>query len=265
MDIDIIKILTYFIIYSFLGWLLESVFKTILEKKIVNSGFLHGPFCPIYGIGAIIMYIGLNNFSEYPILVFILGFLILSIWEYIVGWGLEKLFNTKYWDYSKNKFNIKGRVCLMNSLFWGALGMIFTYIIHPFIESKIAYIPRGILLYILIIVYAYLLVDAVISIIKVKNIKIKVNKIQEIGETIKEKLENLEKLKNLEKDIKQTNIEALQKVIDDLKLKQNKLKFKLYRHIYRLKKAFPTMKSDIITEALNEKIKTWKRNKKTKE
>ena len=89
MDIDIIKILTYFIIYSFLGWLLESAFKTILEKKIVNSGFLHGPFCPIYGIGAIIMYLGLNNFSEYPILVFILGFLILSIWEYIVGWGLE--------------------------------------------------------------------------------------------------------------------------------------------------------------------------------
>ena len=126
MDIDIIKILTYFIIYSFLGWLLESVFKTILEKKIVNSGFLHGPFCPIYGIGAIIMYLGLNNFSKYPILVFILGFLILSIWEYIVGWGLEKLFNTKYWDYSKNKFNIKGRVCLMNSLFWGVLGMIFT-------------------------------------------------------------------------------------------------------------------------------------------
>lgn len=265
MNIDIIKVFAYFIIYSFLGWILESVFKTISEKKPVNSGFLHGPFCPIYGIGAIIMYLGLGGFSEYPVVVFILGFIILSIWEYIVGWLLEKLFNTKYWDYSQNKFNIKGRVCLMNSIFWGILGMIFTYVIHPFIESKMAYIPRGIILYILIIVYAYLLTDTIISIIKVKNITIKVKKIHEIGETIKEKLENLEKLQNIGPDVKQTSIESLQKVIDDLKLKQNKLKIKLYKHVYRLKKAFPTMKSEIITEALNEKIKQWKSNKKTKE
>ena len=262
MDINIFKLLLYFIIYSFFGWILESVFKTIVSKKMVNSGFLHGPFCPIYGIGAIIMYLGLSTFKNYPVLVFILGFLILSIWEYIVGWGLEKAFNTKYWDYSKNKFNIKGRVCLMNSIFWGVLGIIFIYIIHPFIEEKITYIPPGILLYIIIIAYAYLSIDAITSIIKVKNITIKVEKIHEIGETIKEKLEKLEKLKELGEDIKQNNIDTLQKAIDDLKLKQNKLKIKLYRHIYRLKNAFPSMKSDIITGILKEKVKILKRNKK---
>lgn len=266
MNINIINILTYFIIYSFLGWVLESVFKTCLQKKLVNSGFLHGPFCPIYGIGAIIMYLGLNNAKEYPVLVFILGFIILSIWEYIVGWGLEKVFNTKYWDYSKNKFNIKGRVCLMNSMFWGILGVIFIYTINPFVESKMDYIPTSILLYLLIIIYAYLVIDAIISIIKVRNITIRLNKVKEIGKTIKEKLESLENLKNeKEIELKQTKIEALQKVIDDLKLKQNRLRMKLYKHTYRLKKAFPTMKSDVITEILNEKVKKFKRNKKTKE
>lgn len=265
MEINIINILAYFLIYSFIGWILESVLKTILEKKFVNSGFLYGPFCPIYGIGAIIMYLGLGEFKEFPILVFILGFLILSIWEYIVGWGLEKVFNTKYWDYSQNKFNIKGRVCLLNSLIWGILGIIFTYIVHPFIESKIAQIPEGIILYILIVVYTYLIIDATISIIKIRNITIKVEKIREIGETIKEKLEKLEELKKIGEGAKQSNLESLQTIINDLKLKQKKLRLKLYKHVYRLKRAFPTMKSEVISQILNDKIKILKRKRKTKE
>ncbi len=265
MEINIINILAYFLIYSFIGWILESVLKTILEKKFVNSGFLYGPFCPIYGIGAIIMYLGLGEFKESPILVFILGFLILSIWEYIVGWGLEKVFNTKYWDYSQNKFNIKGRVCLLNSLIWGILGIIFTYIVHPFIESKITQIPEGIILYILIVVYTYLIIDATISIIKIRNITIKVEKIREIGETIKEKLEKLEELKKIGEGAKQSNLESLQTIINDLKLKQKKLRLKLYKHVYRLKRAFPTMKSEVISQILNDKIKILKRKRKTKE
>lgn len=265
MEINVINILVYFLIYSFMGWILESVLKTIVEKKFVNSGFLHGPFCPIYGIGAIIMYLGLGEFKGSPILVFTLGFLILSIWEYIVGWGLEKVFNTKYWDYSHNKFNIKGRVCLLNSLIWGILGVIFTYIVHPFIEEKIDHIPQGITLYIIIIVYTYLIIDAIISIIKVRNITIKVEKIKELGETIREKLEKLEELKKIGEEAKQSNLESLQTIINDLKLKQKKLRLKLYKHIYRLKRAFPTMKSEIISQILNDKIKILKRNKRKKE
>ena len=94
------ELITYFIIYSFLGWLIESVYKSIFEKKIINSGFLHGPFCPIYGMGAIIMYLILQDFKGNPLVIFILGFVVLSIWEYIVGVLLEKLFKTQYWDYS---------------------------------------------------------------------------------------------------------------------------------------------------------------------
>lgn len=123
----IIKTLDYFFIYSFIGWVLESVYKTIYEKKLVNSGFLYGPFCPIYGLGALIMYAFLSGYNDNPLHVFVIGFVILSIWEYIVAWAIEKVLHEKYWDYSNNKFNINGRVCLLNSLFWGILGVIYIY------------------------------------------------------------------------------------------------------------------------------------------
>ena len=115
---------------------MESIVRTISEKKLINTGFLHGPFCPIYGIGAIILFAFLDKFENNLILLFFVAIIVLTIWEYIVGWMLEKLFNTKYWDYSEQKFNIQGRVCLTNSICWGILGVLLVKYIHPFIKSK---------------------------------------------------------------------------------------------------------------------------------
>ena len=129
------NVLLYFIIYSFLGWIMESVFRSILEKKLINTGFLIGPLCPIYGLGACIMFLFLENLSNNVILLFIVSFVILTLWEYIVGVLLEKIFHTKYWDYSNYKINIQGRICLTNSLYWGALGVIFIKIIHPLVQK----------------------------------------------------------------------------------------------------------------------------------
>lgn len=254
----ILKILTYFWLYSFAGWVLESVFKSILERKLVNSGFLHGPFCPIYGIGALIMYGFLNSFKANPIAVFFIAFIVLTVWEYLVGIFLEKAFHTKYWDYSNNKFNINGRICLMNSIFWGILGVLFVEIIHPFVETKVALLETNILIYINILIYAYLLTDCIISVIKVKNWDIKLKTLGEIGETIKEKLEEIQKLPQ------SANKEALLQKVEELKNKQARLKRKLYRHAYRLKTAFPTMKSETITNFLNQKIEEIKKRQKEK-
>lgn len=104
MAIQLLELATYFIIYSFLGWVLESIFRSFCEKKIINTGFLRGPICPIYGCGAIIMILFLKNFSSSKILLFIMSIIFLSLWEYIVGVILEKLFKTKYWDYSDRSF-----------------------------------------------------------------------------------------------------------------------------------------------------------------
>lgn len=135
MKQEFIYLLTYFIIYSFLGWVMESIYRSICEKKIINTGFLRGPFCPIYGVGAIIMMTILSGFKDALVVLFLISFIVLTLWEYLVGVLLEKLFKTKYWDYSSHKFNYKGRICLTNSLAWGILGVLFTKYIHPFIEQ----------------------------------------------------------------------------------------------------------------------------------
>lgn len=244
--IYIVKIIMYFIVYSFLGWVMESVIKTVVQKKPVNSGFLYGPFCPIYGFGAIIMFLFLQRFRDNPIILFIIAFFVLSLWEYLVGWMLEKIFRTKYWDYTQNKFNIKGRVCLMNSLFWGFLGVVFIRYIHPFIIEKIDIIKTNDLLFLTVTLSIIMLVDLITSIIKVKNINIKLEKLKEITNTIKEKIDELE--------TKQINKESLQLAIEELKYKQTTIKRKLLKQTNRLKKAFPTMKSETI-EKINEFLK----------
>ena len=141
------KIIFYFIIYSFLGWCLESIYKTIIVRKPVNSGFLYGPFCPMYGIGAVIMLLA-SRLSNNIFIIFLLAVAIFTVWEYIVAVVLEKLFKTKYWDYSDLKFNFQGRICLKNSIYWGILGVLLIFIIQPSIESLVNLIPEGILLYI---------------------------------------------------------------------------------------------------------------------
>ena len=245
------KIIAYFIIYSFFGWIMESVLKTYIMKKPVNSGFLYGPYCPIYGFGAIFMLFFLQGFKDNIILLFCIAFFSLSLWEYLVGWLLEKIFHTKYWDYTQNKFNI--RVCLMNSLFWGFLGVIFIHFIHPFIAGKIELIPVKMLTFNTIMIALAMIIDTIVSAIKVSNIKGKLEKLKEITNTIKEKLEELDK--------KQVNKENVQAMIEELKYKQTQLKRKLIRQTNHLKKAFPTIKSDTI-EKINEFVKEKKENAK---
>lgn len=259
MNIDtIIYFITYLILYSFAGWILESVCKTVEQRKFVNSGFLNGPFCPIYGFGAIIMLLCLSFLKEKPILLFIAAFFILSIWEYLVGLFLEKVFKTKYWDYSHLKFNIQGRVCLKNSLFWGVLGVAFICCIHPFIDRYIKMIPINILLYIDIIIGIAILVDLVFSIIAITNFEIMVKKINELGDSIKEKVKEAKELNEKNKlkleETEKKSIENIEKIIQELKRNQAKLKIRIYRQANRLKKAFPSMKSEVITAFLNQKI-----------
>lgn len=233
--IKVIYIIDFFLIYSFAGWVLESIYKSIFAKKFVNSGFLYGPFCPIYGIGALIMYLFLS-LCDNVITVFLSGFVVLSVWEYIVAWGLEKLFHEKYWDYSNYKFNINGRVCLLNSIFWGVLGVIFTYVVHPFVEAQIININSIILIILTIFISIVMLVDFIISVIKLNSISKKLEAIKQIRNEIKIKLQELKAAKNAK--------ESIQLMINDLKEQELKLKEKLVRQTERIRQAFPTMKSE---------------------
>lgn len=268
MNIDIFELITYFVIYSFLGWIMESIVRSFCEKKLINTGFLYGPFCPIYGCGAIIMIVFLKSFENTWLLLFLISFLVLTCWEYVVGVFLEKIFKTKYWDYSDHKFNFQGRICLSNSICWGALGVVFIKYIHPFILDILQSIN---LIYIKIVIYSIVvtfIIDTIVSIIKITNIKSTLEKIELLNNDIKEKLnelKNLDKLKNVEKSKnigKKDKIktpENLQVLVDNMKLKRDRTLRRLYRHVYRLKKAFPAINTKEIAEVLNKKIEIKKK------
>ena len=258
----ILPIVAYFVIYSFIGWILESIYKSILQKRIVNSGFLHGPFCPIYGYGAMIMYLSLRNLTNNLVILFSYGVVVLSLFEYIVGLFLEIFFKTKYWDYSQKRFNINGRVCLQNSIYWGILGVVFMIGIHPIIEKLYYSVPFQYTIIGVTIVVIGILIDTINTIIGLIKINIKLKNWDEITEVIKNKISSISenRLTNLKKlkDIKLLNINTLtnEKIIAELKERQQHYIELLEKRIARLRKAFPSMNSERLTKFFNNNKKS---------
>ena len=263
MNSKLIEIIMYFIIYSFLGWVMESIVRSICERKLINTGFLRGPFCPIYGIGATIMFLFLEGFENKPIALFFISIITLTTWEYIVGVLLEKLFHTKYWDYSDHKFNFQGRICLTNSICWGVLGVLFVKYIHPFIQQLLGKVNTQLINYIMAIFFMVFIVDTVMSIIHVKSIKSTLENIEKINKEIKEKLKELKKLRK-EKGEKATATENIQQMVEKLKKRRNRIILHLYKNVSRLKKAFPAINNNEITQILNQKIELRKKRVKNR-
>lgn len=134
----------YFFFYSVIGWILETVCCSIYYRKPVNRGFMKGPVVPIYGAAAVVLGLSLMPFyykfgyTWYIILfVMILGVVIADVLEYSTSFVMEKLFNARWWDYSDEKFNLHGRICLKHSIYWLAATGVFIYIVHPFAEKML--------------------------------------------------------------------------------------------------------------------------------
>ena len=132
--VDFYHIANWFYIYSFLGWLWESSYVSVKEKKLVNRGFVTGPVCTIYGFGAVIVYLILKPIAGNVLLLYLGGVIVPTILEYGTAVLMEHLFHTSWWDYSKNKYNFQGRICLGASLGWGAFSVILFYVFQPFVD-----------------------------------------------------------------------------------------------------------------------------------
>lgn len=139
--IPITMLFLYFITYSFLGWCVETTYCCIGERRWVSRGFLYGPICPIYGVGVLLMILFFAPLSGNLVVFYVTATLVMSAWEYLVGWFLETTTHIKYWDYSNKPFNIKGRVCLQISLCWGVLSYITIFFLHPNVAALFARIP----------------------------------------------------------------------------------------------------------------------------
>lgn len=162
------RILAYFIIYSVIGFVIETLFA-IATKGVLESrqSFLYGPFCGIYGIGAVVMIIALQYFKKNNITLFIGGYIVGSLVEYLISLIGEFLFHIKWWDYSSMPFNVNGRICFAYSLFWGILGVILMSYVNKkvdkfidFLESKMS---KKTYYTMIITIIIFLLLDCIVT------------------------------------------------------------------------------------------------------
>lgn len=162
--IPITMLFLYFIAYSFLGWCVETTYCCICERRWVARGFLYGPICPIYGVGVLLMILFFAPLAGNLVVFYVTATVVMSAWEYLVGWFLETTTHIKYWDYSDKPFNLKGRVCLQISLCWGVLSYITIFWIHPQVAALFARIPIWLRYSLAGSVVTLLLVDTVTTI-----------------------------------------------------------------------------------------------------
>ena len=168
MGLSIWRILAYFIIYSIVGYIIETIFG-IITKGVWESrqSFLYGPFCAIYGVGAVIMIIFLHGYSKKYTRLFLGGFIVGSIVEYLVSWIGEMILGVKWWDYSNMPLNINGRICVYFSIFWGFLALYLIGSFNPRIDRLIDWFKNKFSLKFLKIatstVTTFLLIDCIIT------------------------------------------------------------------------------------------------------
>ncbi|MBC3515581.1 hypothetical protein H8K20_04095 [Neobittarella massiliensis] len=153
----------YLAFYSFVGWMCETVYCSVIQRKLVNRGFLGGPVCPIYGFGALAVIFCLTPVRKSPWAVFLLGMLLTTCLEYFTSWAMEKLFHTRWWDYSQFKLQINGRVCLLNSLEFGALCLFVMYVLHPRVETMFGALPVWALWTLAAVLLALFIVDSAVT------------------------------------------------------------------------------------------------------
>lgn len=169
----VIKYILLFFIYAFIGWCIEVVAKIIDDRKFVNRGFLIGPILPIYGIGVLLILL-VTKQSDNFIIVFLKAIGVCSILEYFTSWIMEVFFKTRWWDYSRRKFNINGRICINTMLPFGILGLLVVYVLNPFFTYIIDHSPYVLNVIITGIFVFFILLDFIITLKVLFKIKKKI-------------------------------------------------------------------------------------------
>ena len=203
--------LFFFYIYCFLGWCFESTFVSAKSHKWVNRGFMRGPFLPLYGSGAMMMYVVSLPFQDNIVLTYIAGVIGATALEYVTGVVMETLFKVRYWDYSSKPFNFQGHICLRSSIAWGFLTILMTRVIHKPIERLVMSIPLNVLSYVTIAVTVYMVADFTLSFkaaLDLRDIMVKMERIKEEMVRMQRRLDVIVAFSNEEKEQKRQEREV---------------------------------------------------------
>ncbi len=161
----------YFMIYSAVGWGAEVSYAAVCHGRFVNRGFLCGPVCPIYGIGAILIILCLAPIADRLIPLFLASVALTSVLELVTGFVLEKYFHTKWWDYSEFPMNIGGYVCPKFSLLWGLACVLLVRVLHPIISSIVERAPHGAGTVVLSIFLIVLSADVIVTLVSLSSLR----------------------------------------------------------------------------------------------
>lgn len=219
---NFLYIVMCFFIYSFLGWCSEVIYCGIVDKKIVNRGFLNGPLCPVYGFGALFVILPLNNLTN-PILIFIIGVFLTTVLEYITSYILEVLFQAKWWDYSNYKYNIKGRICLLNSTLFGLLSIVLILFIHPVVSKLLNSMGKVTLIAISLTLLLILIIDMISTVYSIMKLNGKLKEIEEF-------ISQIPRVKVTISTLKEEELNKIKGILNKTNI------------ISRITKAFPNMK-----------------------
>lgn len=160
---SVIQWLFFYYFYCFFGWVFESTFVSVKSRKFVNRGFMRGPFLPIYGSGAIMMLVVSMPFQDHIFLTYIAGCIGATALELVTGILMESLFKVRYWDYSDQKFNYKGHICLSSTIAWGFLTILMTEFVHRGVEQAVSLIPYRVVTVVTLVLTVYIIIDFTLS------------------------------------------------------------------------------------------------------
>lgn len=226
-----------FIVYSFIGWVYEVGLYIVRDKKLVNRGFLNGPYLPIYGFGAVFVILLFGNMKNIPAL-FLASAVISCILEYVTSYVMEKLFNARWWDYSDYPFNLNGRICLYGALVFGALSVLLVKFIHPAMTGFFDRFSAALLEWSAVGVTVVFTADLCITVLSISGFR---KKLEEASEHFREKLEE-----------KQETAKERRKAAREFLLNRLNVQEK------RILNAFPRMKMHNNNELLAEIRKAFK-------
>ena len=197
--------LFFFYFYCFFGWCFESSYVSLKNRHPVNRGFMRGPFLPLYGRGAVMMLIVSMPFQHNLVLTYIAGCIGATALEYVTGVTMEALFKVRYWDYSNQRFNFQGQICLSSTLAWGGLTILMTRVVHKPIEQMVLSIPEGVLSAAVFVLTVYIVADFTLSFktaIDLRDILMKMEAAREELERVQKRLDVIIAVSNEEWETK---------------------------------------------------------------
>lgn len=264
---SMIEVLYLFMMFSVVGWMWETPWVSSHQKKFINRGFLFGPYIPIYGFAVVTIIFSMSIFkgietNVFTVLIQIIYMgLVTAVWEYVTSYTLEKIFHTRWWDYSRHPFNLNGRICLHVSIFFGIGGYLLWAFVYPPFMDVFSRIPNLSMIIILSVFYLVFLFDSYITLrdlFKFRNIivtlekiskELKLNVEQSLSEikvsfkeyrmTLAQSITNArEELENRYKELPSVSSEKIKEQLNKI---SNQMKNSV--HIKRFMNKFPTSKS----------------------